>query len=52
MWVCVGWAKEIITVVNIYAPNLGREREEVWKRLGEIYFHGKCILVGDFNMIE
>eukprot|EP00249_Psilotum_nudum_P031083 c44592_g1_i1 orf=2-235(+) len=52
MWVQLEVAKELITVVNIYAPNLSKEREELWQRLGDASMKGKCVLLGDFNMIE
>eukprot|EP00249_Psilotum_nudum_P030051 c41889_g1_i1 orf=89-262(+) len=50
MWVQVEMAKEILTVINIYMPNVSREREELWQRLDGAPLQGRCILLGDFNM--
>ncbi|XP_021990310.1 uncharacterized protein LOC110886754 [Helianthus annuus] len=43
-----------ITVVNVYAPNIGTERRRLWDRLLYVMnnIHGLCLLIGDFNEVR
>eukprot|EP00249_Psilotum_nudum_P001033 c13298_g2_i1 orf=3-287(+) len=47
VWVRLTIAKENITIINIYAPNNYREREELWSRLGRLLEDSKYIVMGD-----
>eukprot|EP00249_Psilotum_nudum_P028825 c38764_g1_i1 orf=176-427(+) len=42
VWTLIKCGKELIMVINVYAPNLSQEREEIWNRLVNIEIKGKC----------
>eukprot|EP00249_Psilotum_nudum_P003895 c17395_g1_i3 orf=13-273(+) len=48
----INTTKEKVTIINVYAPNNSREREELWRQIDEMIDSGKYVIMGDFNMIE
>eukprot|EP00249_Psilotum_nudum_P030361 c42908_g1_i1 orf=40-204(+) len=44
--------KQLVMSINIYAPSVSQEREEVWRRLEKLDIKGKFFLINDYNMIE
>ncbi|KAJ7156685.1 hypothetical protein C8R46DRAFT_813198, partial [Mycena filopes] len=58
LMICVPWNKgQSLNVLNIYAPNSPRERDELWKRLwvkwrDDPHLPLPDIILGDWNFVE
>ena len=41
-----------MTVLNVYAPKLAKERAKIWRDLADLEIKGERCVMGDFNMVK